>query len=192
MPRTKQFDESKALEKAMELFWKRGYNGTSIQSLVDHLGINRASIYDTFGGKEELFHKALDHYRTTNFRQISETLEKATSFKEGIRKLFTLSVEHASADPDRKGCLMVNSTTELAAVNQDILHKMQANEQSFEELLFHLIEKGKSNNELDKSLESKALAAYLFTLYNGLRVVSKVNPSRSHLQKIVDTGLKVF
>ena len=58
MPRTKQFNEEEILKKAMELFWEKGFHATSIQDLVAHLGINRASLYDTFGGKEELFKKA--------------------------------------------------------------------------------------------------------------------------------------
>ncbi|MEL6975424.1 MAG: helix-turn-helix domain-containing protein, partial [Bacteroidota bacterium] len=63
MPRTKQFDEKEVLKKAMELFWEKGFHATSIQDLVSHLGINRASLYDTFGGKDELFNTAFESYR---------------------------------------------------------------------------------------------------------------------------------
>ena len=63
MPRTKQFDEKEVLKNAMELFWEKGFHATSIQDLVSHLGINRASLYDTYGGKDELFNTAFETYR---------------------------------------------------------------------------------------------------------------------------------
>ena len=75
MPRTKAFDEQEVLEKAMELFWKKGYYATSIQDLVNHLGINRASLYDTFGGKKKLFLHTFSHYRTVNTQGVKDFLE---------------------------------------------------------------------------------------------------------------------
>ena len=74
MPRVKQFNEEQVLEKAMEVFWKKGYNGSSMQELVDGMGINRASIYDTFGSKEELFERAFEIYREKNLARIRNFL----------------------------------------------------------------------------------------------------------------------
>jgi TetR/AcrR family transcriptional repressor of nem operon len=71
MPRVKLFDENEVLNKAMNLFWKQGYSATSIQDLVSHLGINRASLYDTYGDKEKLFFRAFEFYRKTNTEGIT-------------------------------------------------------------------------------------------------------------------------
>ena len=78
MPRVKSFDEKEVLDKAIHLFWKQGYTATSIQDLVTHLGINRASLYDTFGDKEELFKKAFEQYRKTSFDGLTQFFEKSS------------------------------------------------------------------------------------------------------------------
>ncbi|MDF1696713.1 MAG: helix-turn-helix domain containing protein [Saprospiraceae bacterium] len=93
MPRVKLFDKDEVLEKAMHLFWERGYHATSIQDLVNHLGINRASLYDTFGGKQALFDSAFKHYRMTNTKAIKKFLHAEQDVKKGMRKLFLLALE---------------------------------------------------------------------------------------------------
>ena len=113
MPRVKQFDEQQVLEKAMELFWKLGYNGTSIQDLVSNLGINRASLYDTYGGKDALFEKTFEHYLQKNAQMARSILAAKPSVKEGFRHLFQIIIEQLINDPEKKGCFVVNTTTEL-------------------------------------------------------------------------------
>lgn len=87
MPRVKQFDEQEVLKKAMDLFWKQGYNATSIQDLVDYLGINRASLYDTFGGKKELFDKALDRYIQENNKMQKEYLAQEGPVRRVLKNM---------------------------------------------------------------------------------------------------------
>ena len=131
MPRVKLFDEKKALEDAMNLFWTKGYSATSIQDIVDHLGINRASLYATFGGKETLFKSALDLYRDKNTKAIKEFLNSQDNVNTGLLKLFTLSIDESVADKDRKGCFVVNSTTELIPGNPKIRKLLESNKRYF-------------------------------------------------------------
>lgn len=192
MPRTKQFNEEEVLAKAMELFWKKGYNGTSIQDLVDHLGINRASLYNTFGGKDSLFRQSLQHYRAQNIQQVAGFLRRQPSIREGIRSLFLMAVDRCVKDTDRKGCFVVNTTTELIPNHPEILHLLLENQAAFEQLFREVLEEGVQRGEIPADKNLAATAAFLFTLYNGLNVVAKVNPDPAHLNRTLEVGLSVL
>src|SRR4030088_150825 len=101
MARQKEFDREEALQKAMEVFWSRGYEATSIQDLVKHMGINRQSLYDTFGDKHALYLKTLDRYREIEGRKVFELLERPGSVKKTLRQLFEGVVERALCDGQR-------------------------------------------------------------------------------------------
>src|SRR6266852_1410049 len=98
MARPKEFDRDQALQKAMEVFWSRGYEAASIQDLVKHMGINRQSLYDTFGDKHALYLQALDRYREVEGRKLLELLERPGSVKKSLRQLFEGVVEGALCD----------------------------------------------------------------------------------------------
>src|SRR6478672_1527424 len=112
MARHKEFDCAEVLEKAMEVFWARGYEAASIQDLVEHMGINRQSLYDTFGDKHTLYLQALDRYLEVEGRKIAELLEQPGSVKRNVRRLFETAIDRSLAD--RRGCFMNNAMSELA------------------------------------------------------------------------------
>src|SRR5258708_36662868 len=114
MARQKEFDRDEVLHKAMEVFWTRGYEAASIQDLVRHMGINRQSIYDTFGDKHSLFLEALDRYREIQSRKVFEVLERPGSMKKNLRRLFEETVARALSAEGRRGCFVGNSMSELA------------------------------------------------------------------------------
>src|SRR5258708_33708597 len=95
MARQKEFDRDEVLHKAMEVFWTRGYEGASVQDLVKHMGINRQSIYDTFGDKHALFLQALDRYREIQSRKVFAVLERPGSMEQNLRQLFAAAVARA-------------------------------------------------------------------------------------------------
>ncbi len=192
MPRTKKFNEGEVLERAMELFWEKGFHATSIQDLVSHLGINRASLYDTFGGKDALFEKAFALYRKNSGSSVMGFFEGQASVKEGFKKLFEYAIVEAVSDPSRKGCFVVNTTTELIPGNEKMQKVLCSHMDKIEELFFTLVERGVHRGEIAPHKDPKAMASYLFTLYNGLRVVSKVDTDPEKLRQIVDTGLSVL
>src|SRR5213075_2124987 len=104
MARHKEFDRDEALQKAMEVFWSRGYEAASIQELVEHMGINRQSLYDTFGDKHALYLKALDRYREVESRKLFELLGRGGSVKKAFRQLFSGVVEGSLGAGERRGC----------------------------------------------------------------------------------------
>src|SRR4051794_15823962 len=113
MSRHKEFNREQALHKAMEAFWSRGYEATSIEDLVKHMGINRQSLYDTFGDKHALYLQALERYREVESRKLFELLERRSPVKLVLRQLFTGVVERSLSGAERRGCFMSNAMSEL-------------------------------------------------------------------------------
>lgn len=185
MPRVKLFKEEEVLTKAMNLFWKQGYAATSIQDLVQHLGINRGSIYDTFGDKEKLFQQAFEHYRKQNSEGVRLFLARHKEVKKGFQKLFERAITEALEDPDQKGCFVVNTTTELIPGDARILKILEENRRSFQALFLDYLKEGEKQGQFKETKDLTAIASLLFTFYNGLRVVSKVNPSKKELEQSV-------
>ena len=114
MARTKDFDEEEVLKKAIELFWHKGYSATSMQDLVDGLGISRSSLYDTYRDKHTLYIRALESYQASGSKMVCDIVSNTTSAKEAIRKLLELVIGETEADAQRKGCFMVNAEIETA------------------------------------------------------------------------------
>src|SRR5471030_2195899 len=114
MARTKDFDENEVLNKAIDIFWHKGYNGTSMQDLVDGLGISRSSLYDTYGDKHTLFIKALESYQNEGSRKICAIVNSAAPAKETIKQLLDLITGELLVDQIHKGCFMVNAEVEVA------------------------------------------------------------------------------
>lgn len=192
MPRVKLFKEEEVLHKAIQLFSVKGYHTTSMQDLVDALGINRASLYDTFGSKEALFEQAFALYKKENRQRVVHFLQHHSSVKEGIFKLFEYAVDEAVADKGTKGCLAVNTTTELIPGDRKICSQLAENKTDFEKIFYDYLMLGIEKGEISRDKDVKALAAFLFTLYNGLKVVSKINPDKKELIASVKAGLAVL
>jgi TetR/AcrR family transcriptional repressor of nem operon len=192
MPRTKAFNENEALEKALQLFWKQGYHATSVQDLVDHLSINRASLYDTFGGKKELFERAFDQYIQSNTAQMRSFLRQQSNVRSGLRKLFVNTIQESVNDPNRKGCFVVNTTTELVPNDPDIIQTLEKNRHRFESLFLDYLRMGQEKREIPPGKDLPAIARLLFTLYNGLKVVAKTHPTEEDQLASVDALLTIL
>ena len=192
MPRVKLFDENEVLTKAMNLFWKQGYAATSIQDLVSHLGINRGSLYDTFGDKEQLFKKSFALYRKTNIEGLKQFFENQSNVKDGFSILFDNAIEEAIQDKDRKGCFVVNTTTELIPNDESLTEVLERNKRDFEKLFLEYLKQGKASGQLKTSKDLESIAGLFYTLYNGIRVVSKVQPDKKKLKDTVSVALSLL
>ena len=192
MPRVKLFDENEVLSKAMNLFWKQGYSATSVQDLVSHLGINRASIYDTFGDKNKLFKKSFELYRKQNIEGLIQFFENRPNVKIGFSELFDNAIQEAVSDKDRKGCFVVNTTTELTPNDESLYQILETNKQDFINIFFDYLKKGKESGQLKSSLDLKSLATLFYTLYNGIRVVSKIRPNKKELTDSIHLAITLL
>lgn len=192
MPRVKTFDEKEILTKAMNLFWKQGYSATSVQDLVSCLGINRASLYDTFGDKDQLFKKAFELYRTSNVERLTQFFEDRPNVKNAFSDLFDLAIHESVCDKEAKGCFVVNTITELIPNDESLEKVLEDNKRDLEALFCKYLEKGKAAGQLKTNQDLKSLAAVLYMLYSGMRVVSKVKPQKQELKKSVDVALTLL
>ncbi|SNR33983.1 TetR/AcrR family transcriptional regulator [Flavobacterium sp. ov086] len=173
MARTKEFNEDQALDKAIEIFWHKGYNGTSAQDLVTHLGLSRSSLYDTFGDKQKLFAQSLQRYQKNAQDQIVELFDKSENIKESLRDIFKQAVIESLEDRITKGCFMVNSSVELAMHDEEIAKIVKNNSQIMEEVFTKAVQKGQDLGHISKTTDARVLARFIFNNYSGIRVLAR-------------------
>ncbi|MEL7341337.1 MAG: TetR/AcrR family transcriptional regulator [Bacteroidota bacterium] len=192
MPRPKTFDETVVLEKAMELFWQQGYHATGYNDLVKHLGISRASLYDTYGPKHELFEKAFKLYTSQNNLQVKAFLSSQKSVLQGLKKLLLNSLQEDLTDEGPKGCLVVNTAVEVQLDDRQKLHSLMAHKAETEGLFAEFIQRGQQQGEITTERTALQLAEYFFALYGGLKVMVKMRPEYEYVASVVETGLKAL
>ncbi|WP_077212334.1 TetR/AcrR family transcriptional regulator [Bacillus dakarensis] len=190
MARNKEFDETKVLLKAMVLFWRNGYEKTSMQDLVDFTKINRKSIYDTFGDKQTLFLKALQLFEEIVDRRIQSRLQPTSSVKSAIREMFEMAV--ASHDEKPPGCLIVNTAVELSLHDPKIADRIQKSFSKTESLIRELLLQGQMNGEVSHQLDVEKTAQFIHNSFIGIRVLAKTTNDQKKLQNIIDSTLEVL
>ncbi len=192
MARKKNFVEAEILEKALGLFWERGYNATSVQDLVDHLGINRASIYDTWGDKHGLYLETLKHYRQHTSSYLLEKLRSERSAKEIVKDFLYDVVNDSVTDEMRKGCFMANSATEMANCDNTVYRLFSENRIKMEAVLNELVKEGQERGEFATRFESQAYARFIFNTASGLRTLAKGTIAEKELNEVVDVALSAL
>ncbi|HVW96781.1 MAG TPA: TetR/AcrR family transcriptional regulator [Mucilaginibacter sp.] len=192
MARNKDFDESEVLKKAICLFWDKGYNGTSMQDLVDGLGISRSSLYDTFGDKRQLYMKALEVYQQGYGSQLCTLISAAPSAKAAIRNLLEMMVNDLLGDEQRKGCFMVNAGIELGAHDTEVGALICQNELQLEQAFLKAIQQGQESGEIDPQKDPQALARFLGNTVKGLQVSVKSTTDRAFFDDVIHTALTIL
>lgn len=192
MPKAKQFDETEVLMKAKELFCEKGYNGTSMDDLVQATGLSRSSIYDTFGDKHGLFLKSLNFYRCSQQGDLEKQCAKTESPKKKIRAIFDYTIRDILADKDRKGCLLINVSMELSSVDKEVAAVSQSNMEELEQVFSSLVKEGQSKGEISKKFTPKALGRHLYNSLMGLRVSGMNRPDADSLKEVVKLSLSIL
>lgn len=192
MARTKEFDPDVALQRAVELFWERGYEATSMADLVDHLGLARASIYATFGGKRELYLKALERYRHDRDPGVVERLAQPGPVLPAIRDLVWDWVDEALSDPDHRGCLVVNAAVELAPSDRAVAQGVLASWNTLETALTTALIRAKAQGELPAGRDPRAIARFLLVTLQGLRVLGRADPDPARLRDTARLALEIL
>lgn len=193
MARTKEFQEDQALDKAIAIFWHKGYNGTSAQDLVTHLGLSRSSLYDTFGDKKALFVKALERYQKQSEDQVRQLFAESHNVKETLKAIFEQAIQESLEDRITKGCFMVNTTVELAMHDQDIEKLVQRNQQRMESIFTEAVQKGQESGHISQQKDAKVLARFLFNNYSGIRVLARSGETKKQVfEDVVKMMLSVL
>ena len=188
MPRTKQFDRQEALDKAMNVFWEKGYNGASIQDLVEEMNINRSSMYDTFGEKHNLYKEALQAYKSKY--GINSRYLKNKSPLEGIRLLIDDYVNSIVQDKHNKGCFILNSTAESSCHDGDVKAFLQTNLEEFGEMLVELLSNSQGAKEISSARSPEELSDFVIAALQGMRMMGRVTNDAEKLRRIADNILK--
>lgn len=190
MARSKEFDEKAVLRKAMELFWEQGYEKTSMQDLVDHMGIHRRSIYDTFGDKRSLFLASLTHYEELIVNEMERIISSTSSIKQTIRDVFIFVLNSIEQYP--KGCLSVNAAIELSLLDKEIGRIVTKMFNRTEDMFNNLIKRGQTSGELSKEIDSDNTSRFLHNNLVGIRVLIKTNYNKKELEGIITLALSVL
>ncbi|MFF3560517.1 TetR/AcrR family transcriptional regulator [Streptomyces sp. NPDC002574] len=187
MGRTREFDTDQAIDRAMDLFWRRGYAETSLQDLLKELSIGSGSLYSAFGSKEQLYARALERYCAQQAGGLTEILENATEIRPAVHQVLSEMVEADLADPSR-GCLVVNAATERGD-DPDTVDRVATAMRTVESALAGALERAKSRGELSEDKNPVELARFLTTFVQGLRVVGQARLGRTFTQDAVATAL---
>ncbi|WP_342373855.1 TetR/AcrR family transcriptional regulator [Myxococcus stipitatus] len=190
MARPRKFQAEEAVAKAMEVFWEKGYAGATPQELGERMGLGRGSLYNAFENKQGLFERALRHYHEQEAPRLLALLSRPGSVKERLRALFIAIIELDVADPDRKGCLAINTAVELAARDTASARLAARMFDQTEASFLALLEEGQRTGEVDASLDVRALAGFLLNNLTGLRVLAKTAAGAARLTPIVDVVLR--
>ncbi|MBS1603115.1 MAG: TetR/AcrR family transcriptional regulator [Bacteroidetes bacterium] len=189
MARKKEFDEKVLLDKALDLFWRKGYNATSAQDLVDELGISRSSLYDTYTDKRHLFMESLRQYQLCNTSVIVRMADESTDAEQTIQQIFQNIIKESVEDAVKKGCYMVNTAVELSGQDKEIGDLVAQNNKNVEDALTRLVKKGQADGQFSTKKTARAFARYLFSSISGLRVAARSGSDKRVLNDIAEVVL---
>jgi TetR/AcrR family transcriptional repressor of nem operon len=192
MPRTKSFNEEETLDKAKEVFWQKGYNGTPPQDILEHTGLSRSSLYDTYGDKRTLFIKTLHRYRQCETAAAIRYLDEAADPAQAIRRMFQATYEAFMTEQPRKGCLMVNTLNEMASHDEEVEEIIRENRQALEEAYARAIRRGQQQGRIEKTHQPRVLARYLVNSLWGLTTNIKLGLGKKAADDIVRITLSVL
>ncbi len=184
MPWEKSFDESEVLEKVMAVFWKKGYEATSISDLTEATGLQRGSLYNAFAGKQELFFKSLLKYDTEQRLETLRQLEAIEDPLVAFSTLFDALVQQALDDTEKKGCLLVNTALNLSHHDESVKAFVTKGMEEFALFFKRLIEKGQKNGQIPKTVRPQPTSRALLALVVGIRVLGRGTLEKAALKQI--------
>ena len=192
MPRPREFDETAALEAAMECFWRRGYEATSLRDLTASMGLTAPSLYNAFGDKQKLFSRALERYLNRTTRDRLRRLERSLAPRAALERFFGEIIEHSISDRERKGCFLVNSALEVAphdaACRAVIAEQFGEIEAFFKKCIVGAQTDGTVSSDIDVADMARLLLGVLL----GVRVLARTKPRREVLEGVVRPALTLL
>ncbi|WP_336760242.1 TetR/AcrR family transcriptional regulator [Paenibacillus sp. USHLN196] len=192
MARYKEFEENVVLDKAMNLFWEQGYEKTSMTDLVEHMGIHRRSLYDTFGDKHTLFLRAMDRFRTKVNSKLAEVVKGSDTAVEALQLILSYMIYGNEDEDSPSGCLMVNSAVELAMRDVDVDSKATESFTLAEQLFKDIILWGQKNGELNLDYDAGVLAEHLNVVGIGLRAMARTSIPKEKLQRTANISIELL
>lgn len=191
MGRPRSFDVNRGLDRALRVFWRKGYEGTSVSDLTKAVGVNRPSLYAAFGDKKALFRKALDRYLTGPAGYTQEALKESTA-RAVIERLLQGAADLNTAPRNPGGCLMVQGALVCGEEGDSIRQELIACRAAGEVALRRRFQRAKSEGDLPAGTDPADLARYLATIIYGMAVQAAGGASRDTLQHVVEMTLRTL
>jgi TetR/AcrR family transcriptional repressor of nem operon len=192
MPRAKAFDPSVALDRAVELFWQRGYEGASMTMLLEAMDISRQSLYDTFGDKHRLFLAALDRYRGNLHVELRRVMERESSGCAGIRAVFDMVGREVLDRPEHLSCMMANAALELGQHDDAVRGRVAGHLAQVEDLFHDALERDRAAGAIAGDRDTRAAARCLVNAIHGLGVLGRAGVSRSIIDETIAATLATY
>jgi TetR/AcrR family transcriptional regulator, transcriptional repressor for nem operon len=192
MPRPREFDETAALDAAMQCFWRRGYEATTLRDLTEAMGLTAPSIYNAFGDKQALFGRALERYLEQTTRERLRRLEADLPPREAITRFFTEIIDHSVQDSQRKGCFLVNSALEIAPHDAKYRAIIAAQFEDIEAFFRRRIHAGQEDGGIWLNLDAADAARLLLGVLLGIRVLARAKPKREALEGVARPALALL
>lgn len=189
MARPRKFDEDAAVERALDLFWSRGYEATSVDDLCAATGLSRSSLYAAFGGKRDLLLRAVDRYSDRRTPVIAAMLARRQPVRDAFAGLLHAFIEQIVAGPGRRGCFLGNCAAELPRSDRAAMARVRDGLARTEATFREALAGARTRGELPLNADVGALARFLTAGIQGLRLVGKVNADRKALEDIAATLL---
>ena len=191
MARPKQFEPQRALDKAMNLFWRLGYANTSLEELMKEMGIARQSLYDTFGDKRALYLKAMAHYRDQANGRMQKTLIETPSVRDAFAKLlFGLAAE--TWEQHQRGCLLLSANLHRDPNDAVVRDFLRDNQARVEVIFLQALARAQRQKELSLNNDPAALARFFVVTIQGMRAMARLKSDRKALEQVARVALAVF
>ena len=189
--RPRAFDADRALDRALRVFWRKGYEGASLPDLTKAMGINRPSLYAAFGNKESLFKKALERYASGPAGYVARALEAPTA-RAVVEQIFDGAIDLVSDPKNPRGCLMVQGALacgkDADSVRKDLIARRSAGECA----LRQRFDRARAEGDLPPDADPADLARYVTTVLHGLSVQAASGVPRDALRRVADTALRAW
>jgi TetR/AcrR family transcriptional repressor of nem operon len=192
MPRPREFDEIVALDAAIDCFWKRGYEATSIRDLAETIGISAPSLYSAFGDKRKLFVRALERYLDQSMRARIKRLEDSLPPKEALRRFIGEIIEHSVTDRERRGCFLINSALEVAPHDKEVGAAIAERLGELEAFFRRSITAAQAEGTVSPHCVATDLARLLLGILLGVRVLARSKPERALLEGVARPALALL
>lgn len=192
MPRPKEFNPDDALDKAMQVFWHKGYEATSMEDLLTAMDLNRGSLYDTFGDKRQLFLKVIDRYCHGFVGEKFSLLDQPGPALPALRRFIHGMIEGGLADPQHRGCLIANTVMELSPHESEIAGTLRQALKMAEDTFFKVLARAKQQGELKHDKDPRTLARFLVTMMQGTIVMIKAGAPADVAKQTAETALSIL
>ncbi|WP_274631323.1 TetR/AcrR family transcriptional regulator [Arvimicrobium flavum] len=187
--RPRGFDRDAALLAAMRTFWKQGYEGTSIQDLVTAMGVNKPSLYSTFGCKEEVFREAVELYDRLEGRATTQSLAEAATAREAVETMLRANARAYAVSKGPRGCMIVLSSLLGAPENEGVRAFLAKNRLDGEMALRARLARGVAEGDLGPSADLDSLASFYTTVLEGLSIQARDGASEQKLNMVINVAM---